>query len=95
VAAFTDEVVEFGEIVSPVGIRDANYSNVNIASNGMNLRIMDITGIQSASIYSISGQLIRNIDKAFDAIAIDDLTRGAYIIKVETGNGTYTGKFIK
>jgi len=95
VAAFTDEVVEYGEIVSPVGIRDANYSNVNIASDGMNLRIMDITGIQSASIYSISGQLIRNIDKAFDAIAIDDLTRGAYIIKVETGSGTYTGKFIK
>jgi hypothetical protein len=95
VAAFTDEVVEYGEIVSPVGIKDAEYSNVNIASDGINLRIMDITGIQTASIYSISGQLIRKVDKAFDAIAIDDLTQGAYIIKVETGNGTYTGKFIK
>jgi hypothetical protein len=95
VAAFTDEVVEYGVIESPVGIKDAEISNVNIATDGMNLRIMDITGIQSASIYSISGQLIRNIDKAFDAIAIDDLTRGAYVIKVETGNGTYTGKFVK
>jgi hypothetical protein len=93
--AFTDEVAEYGVIESPVGIQDVDYSNVNIAYDGTYLRIMDIQDIRSVSLYSMSGQRIRYIDKSFDAIAIDDLTKGAYIIKVQAVNGTFTGKFIK
>jgi hypothetical protein len=95
VAPFTNEVAEYGVLVSPVGIKEAEYSNVNIATDGSTLRIMDISDIHSVSIYSISGQLIRNIDKAFDAISVGDLNQGAYIIKVQAGKGTYTGKFIR
>ncbi|MBN1414656.1 MAG: T9SS type A sorting domain-containing protein [Bacteroidales bacterium] len=94
-AVFTDEVAEFGVQESPVGIKDAVNRNVSIAFDGESIRILDMLDIDNVRIYSVGGQLLKQIDKATEVISITDLNRGAYIIRIQSGDGIYTAKFIK
>lgn len=55
----------------------------------------NLEGLKSVELYSISGQLILNIKSNFDAIDMNKMEAGVYLIKFRSIDGVYTFKVIK
>ena len=65
------------------------------SSERFNLKNNEV--IKSASIYSLIGNKIKNLNVAdTNKIPIDDLAKGTYIVKIESDRNTcYTSTFVK
>ncbi|TDE06963.1 T9SS type A sorting domain-containing protein [Flavobacterium sandaracinum] len=51
--------------------------------------------IEKVEIYSITGALVKSIEKDVDAIDVSNLNIGSYLVKVSTDQGTSTKRIIK
>jgi hypothetical protein len=58
------------------------------------LHIQSSTAIEQATIYDMSGRLLRQVQRTND-IPVQDLARGVYVIKIETKKGIEIGKIVK
>ena len=67
----------------------------NPATNSLFIKVNNNTEIQEISIYSVLGQLVKNIKRNVNSIDINDLNNGIYFILVDTTNGREIQKFLK
>jgi len=69
----------------------------NPASSELRFNLKNNEVIKSASIYSLIGNKIKNLNVAdTNKIPIDDLAKGTYIVKIESDRNTcYTSTFVK
>ncbi|HSD08278.1 T9SS type A sorting domain-containing protein [Flavobacterium sp.] len=51
--------------------------------------------IENASIYSITGALVKSFTKEVESIDVSNLIPGTYVVKITTENGSFTQKIIK
>jgi hypothetical protein len=58
------------------------------------LHIQSSATIEQATIYDLSGRIVRQVQMTND-IPVQDLARGVYVIKIETKNGIEVGKIAK
>jgi hypothetical protein len=83
--------------INSVGIQEINTMAMQIAPNPVknSLSITTNETIIKVAIYNISGSLIKNIEANFNAINVSELSKGMYILVVQTDNGISQQKFIK
>ncbi|HPN47547.1 MAG TPA: T9SS type A sorting domain-containing protein, partial [Bacteroidales bacterium] len=69
----------------------------NPASNELRFNLENNEVIKSASVYSLIGNKIKNLNVADTRkIPIDDLAKGTYIVKIESDRDQfYTSVFVK
>ncbi len=67
----------------------------NPATAILNISAKNQTEIQSVEIYNIVGQVVIAIPNSTKAIDVSNLETGTYFIKVNTGKGSTTTKFVK
>jgi hypothetical protein len=86
------------ELLNPVGISSHNISRLEISPNPATsqIRLTHFENIRSISIYSITGQQVKQFDHVGQFIDISDLTNGFYTIKAIDADGEMmTNKLIK
>ena len=62
------------------------------------LNLSNVTGMKSVDIIDITGKVIRSINTSTDEvirIPVSDLSRGIYMIKINTTEGTLVKRFVK
>ncbi|MFD2601040.1 T9SS type A sorting domain-containing protein [Flavobacterium suzhouense] len=67
----------------------------NPASDVLHFQTTDGTTIDRATIYDLSGRLMKEYNNINSSISISDLQTGTYIIKLVSGKETFTQKIIK
>ncbi len=79
----------------PTSYFSATSNNIKVFPNPMN-NVLSVIGenVESVSIYSLTGDLVKNVEVGFDRISVSELPKGAYVIKVN-GDSSTTFKVIK
>ncbi|MGE0562359.1 MAG: LamG-like jellyroll fold domain-containing protein [Flavobacteriales bacterium] len=106
--AYFDDLFVYNKILTPaeisdlyngtVGIEQANTkNNMSIYPNPVKnmLHIATEEKVSKLSIYNISGSLIRSYDNIDNTIDVSNLTKGMYILVVQSEKGISQNKFIK
>ena len=89
------------EAAPGTGISDANNIIARLYPNPVSGDVITVeagTNIRTATIYSVTGKVVRTIDQqpgATVTLPVGDLTAGMYIVQVITDNGSSTAKFTK
>jgi hypothetical protein len=65
----------------------------NPASN--RLSIQSKLPLEKVEIYSILGKKVKDIESGFNSISLDNLSKGIYILRIHSENGTTVRKLIK
>ena len=84
-------------LISSVGINDIKTNNMSISPNPVKdyLFVNGIEQIVKATIYTINGSLVQNINTQDNKINVSNLSQGMYILVVQTDKGITQNKFIK
>jgi predicted outer membrane repeat protein len=79
------------------GINELSNTTMSITPNPVKnaLSITTNETIKKVAIYNISGSLIKNIATNFNSINVSELSKGMYILVVQTNNGISQNRFIK
>ena len=106
--AYFDDLYVYNKVLTPaeisnlyngtVGIEQANTkNNMSIYPNPVKnmLHIATEEKVSKLSIYNISGSLIRSYDNIDNTIDVSNLTKGMYILVVQSESGISQNKFIK
>lgn len=106
--AYFDDLYVYNKVLTPaeisdlyngtVGIEQANTkNNMSIYPNPVKnmLHIDTEEQVSKLSIYNISGSLIRSYDNIDNTIDVSNLTKGMYILVVQSEKGISQNKFIK
>jgi len=78
---------------SPTGIAEINPPAISVYTNKGTLYVKSDEAIESVRIYNIAGQFVMGRDAAY-SIPVSALSRGAYIVNVQTDKTTKTFKII-
>ncbi|MFN7045895.1 MAG: T9SS type A sorting domain-containing protein [Flavobacterium sp.] len=85
---------------SEVSLNTTGFNNTNSlvlypnpVKNILNIKSTDFINLKGVKIFDLQGKLI--IEDTNDIINVSSLSKGLYIIKVETEEGEFTKKFIK
>jgi len=83
--------------VTTVGIQQYNTTQMNISPNPVlnTLSILTKETLKEVSIYTINGSLIKSINNNFNAISVSELSKGMYILVIQSEKGITQSKFIK
>jgi hypothetical protein len=100
--AIYDNTTLYGNVetfmTQSVGIENGTVieNSVKIYPNPVEdvLHIQSSATIEQATIYDLSGRLLRQVQMTND-IPIQDLARGVYMIKIQTNKGVEIGKIVK
>lgn len=78
------------------GVNDITSDKVAIYPNPATdyVRVTTADDVESISIYSLNGSLVRKVDNT-DEVDVADLNKGCYLISVKTANETIRSKFFK
>lgn len=67
----------------------------NPAGDEVFIKLMNNDAINTVKIYSLLGEKVLEQTSQFEKIAVSDLSKGIYIVKVESVNGSYSKKLLK
>ncbi|MGM9841558.1 MAG: thiol protease/hemagglutinin PrtT [Candidatus Limisoma sp.] len=78
------------------GVNDITTDKVAIFPNPATdyVRVTTADDVESISIYSLNGSLVRKVDNT-DEVDVADLNKGCYLISIKTANETIRSKFFK
>lgn len=75
--------------------KDFSILYPNPVSNSLNLTFSNLNQQKQVLVFDINGKIVVNKYQKSNTVAVDDLTKGIYFIKVITGNKTHEIRFIK
>jgi len=80
-----------------LSLNENNYANLSIFPNPVNniLYIRSEEQIKKTSIISITGRVIFNVKGNIESIDLSRISNGAYLILIETDNGSFIKKILK
>ena len=91
---YFDDVQQTSTLNTNVFSIDDTHIYPNPVQNRLTIQSNKIE-IQKVEIYSVLGKKIKEIERSFNNINVDDLSSGLYLLKIYSENQSFTTKILK